>query len=180
VRILTAADMLASGISRLSKGSDMPIFSSPLEGLRAETAATAVEPHAPDDLAPPSLDPCAACSPWPAPALRTRDHTALERIQRFIEQNLGSPELSPRLICRQIGVSRSQLYRLFAGSPGVADYIRMRRLLKARAALISSSDCVGSVAHACGFSSHAHFSRVFKRHFGCTPWQCAVAGRDER
>jgi AraC-like DNA-binding protein len=108
-----------------------------------------------------------------------RDRAVRERITRFIEQNLGSNELTPRMICRHIGVSRTQLYRLFADSSGVARYIRTRRLLKARATLISSADGVANVAHACGFSSHAHFSRVFKRHFGYTPWQCALEGRSQ-
>jgi AraC-like DNA-binding protein len=102
---------------------------------------------------------------------RLRQKATVRRIRRFIEQNLAESELSPALICRHMGVSRSQLYRLFAGSAGVAHYIRGRRLLRARAALRSSTDGVASVAYACGFSSHAHFSRVFKRQFGLTPWQ---------
>lgn len=144
----------------------MTIFSCALEGLHPEPAGATLDSQVaePGELA--SL-----------PVERARDRVALERIQRFIEQNLCSNELSPGMICRQIGVSRSQLYRLFSGSPGVAGYIRERRLLRARAVLLSSTEHIGSVAHACGFSSHAHFSRVFKRHFGCTPWQCAVARR---
>jgi len=106
-----------------------------------------------------------------------RDREALERIKRFIDQNLGNVDLSPKMICADIGVSRSQLYRLFSGGIGVAGYIRVRRLLKAHAALVSSAQGIASVARVCGFSSHAHFSRVFKRQFGYTPWQCAVEGR---
>jgi AraC-like DNA-binding protein len=113
------------------------------------------------------------------PPLLVRERAVRERITRFIEQHLGLNDLSPRMICRHIGVSRTQLYRLFADSSGVARYIRTRRLLKARATLMSSAECIANVAHACGFSSHAHFSRVFKRHFGYTPWQCAVQGRSQ-
>jgi AraC-like DNA-binding protein len=96
----------------------MPSLSSPRDALAVVEEAT--------DLAPPSAeasraDPghCSVTLPYPV-----RDRTALDRIKRFIEQNLASYELSPRMICRHIGVSRSQLYRLFSDGDGVARYIR--------------------------------------------------------
>jgi AraC-like DNA-binding protein len=134
--------------------------------------------------APAGLDPPCLRQPGDTPSATLsyglRDRAAPQRIKRFIEQNLASSELSPGLICRHVGVSRSQLYRLFAGSAGVAHYIRSCRLLRARAELLSSTAGVASVAHSCGFSSHAHFSRVFKQHFGLTPWQWALRGRARR
>lgn len=102
------------------------------------------------------------------------EHPTLVRVKCYIEKNLGSPTLSPVTICRNVGVSRSQLYRLFSGSQGVSRYILTRRLLKARAALLSSAERVSNVAFSFGFSSHAHFSRVFKRQFGYAPGSALV------
>jgi AraC-like DNA-binding protein len=102
------------------------------------------------------------------------EHPTIVRVKRYIEQHLGSTALSPVMICRNVGVSRSQLYRLFSGSDGVSRYIRTRRLLKARAVLLASAERVSNVAFAFGFSSHAHFSRVFKQTFGYAPGNVLV------
>lgn len=110
------------------------------------------------------------------PARLAGEHPTLVRVRRYIDQNLGSATLSPVTICRDVGVSRSQLYRLFAESDGVSRYILTCRLLKAHAALLSSAERVSNVAFAFGFSSHAHFSRVFKRHFGYAPGTALIHG----
>jgi len=107
------------------------------------------------------------------------EHPTVVRVKRYIEQNLGSTALSPEMICRNVGVSRSQLYRLFSGNDGVSRYIRTRRLLKARAVLLASAERVSNVAFALGFSSHAHFSRVFKQQFGYAPGNMLVRAAPE-
>jgi AraC-like DNA-binding protein len=106
------------------------------------------------------------------------DTSMFTRVVQYIERNIESPELSPQSICRRVGISRSQLYRLFVSAGGVANYIRLSRLLKARAELASSArQRISNVAYKYGFTSHAHFSRVFKQHFGCTPWECITSSR---
>jgi AraC-like DNA-binding protein len=98
-----------------------------------------------------------------------------ERVACYIQQRLESSDLCPESVFRDVGISRSRLYRLFAQSGGVANYIRLSRLRKARAALLSASrPRISSIAYQFGFTSHAHFSRVFKRHFGYTPWECVA------
>lgn len=99
-----------------------------------------------------------------------------ERVARYIHQRLESSDLCPESIFRDVGISRSRLYRLFEETGGVANYIKLSRLWKARAALLSASrPRISSIAYQFGFISHAHFSRVFKRHFGYTPWECVTA-----
>ncbi len=106
------------------------------------------------------------------------DTSMFNRVVHHIERNIESQELSPHSICRQVGISRSQLYRLFVSAGGVANYIRLRRLMKARAELASPSrQRISNVAYKYGFTSHAHFSRVFKQYFGCTPWECITSSR---
>ena len=106
------------------------------------------------------------------------DTSMFNRVVLHIERNIESQELSPQSICRHVGISRSQLYRLFVDAGGVANYIRLCRLMKARAELTSASrQRIANVAYKYGFTSHAHFSRVFKQYFGYTPWECIASSR---
>nr|WP_253904523.1 AraC family transcriptional regulator [Bordetella trematum] len=93
------------------------------------------------------------------------------RVRRYIERRLADPGLDPADIATQCAVSRSSLYRLFSSHGGVAGYIQERRLLRAFARLsgLQPSTTIAMVAHQCGFSSEAHFSRRFRHRFGCSP-----------
>ena len=106
------------------------------------------------------------------------DDPLRERVAQYIQQRLESTDLCPESIFREVGISRSRLYRMFEESGGVANYIRLCRLRGARAALLSPlRPRISNIASQLGFTSHAHFSRFFKRHFGYTPWEFATAGR---
>ena len=67
--------------------------------------------------------------------------------------------------------SRSALYRLFRESGGIARYIREQRLRRCFGDLADGSGHaqVAQVAYRWGFTDAAHFSRLFRQRFGCTP-----------
>jgi AraC-like DNA-binding protein len=95
----------------------------------------------------------------------------LGRIRHYIAQNAAAP-LTPDLLCRTFGISRSQLYRLFEPLGGVAQYVQQRRLVRAFQALGNPANRrlrVAEVAARHGFTSEAHFSRAFRKAFGMTP-----------
>jgi AraC-like DNA-binding protein len=71
-----------------------------------------------------------------------------ERAKQIIDRQLQSPKLQPISLCRQLGISRSQLYRLFEKKGGVAHHIQRQRLIQIFDAL-----CNG---------------RAFRREFGCS------------
>jgi AraC-like DNA-binding protein len=113
-----------------------------------------------------------------APALRReRDAPAtltatLATICRFIDREIGNPDLDAALLCAAFGLSRSALYRLFAPVGGVAEYIRRRRLARARLALNTvppGRGGIGRIARQFGFSSDDAFARAFKARFGVAP-----------
>ena len=96
----------------------------------------------------------------------------LERIQRHIAAALGSPDLDPEAICNLVRISRTRLYRLFEPLGGVAAYIQEQRLARAYGELSDPARVhrrIYDIAFDCGFSSEAHFSRVFRRAFGRSP-----------
>jgi AraC-like DNA-binding protein len=100
------------------------------------------------------------------------ERTLLERLQRHIVAKLESPELTARSLCGLFGLSRTHLYRLFEPLGGVANYIQEQRLLRAHADLCNPA-CdhrrIYEIAFGLGFTSEAHFSRVFRARFGLSP-----------
>ncbi|MFC7691288.1 helix-turn-helix transcriptional regulator [Paeniroseomonas aquatica] len=122
----------------------------------------------------------------PAPGIREAaapllNHTRMERVRQAIRHNLRSPTLTPKRICRLVGMSRSQLYRLFEPIGGVARYIQAERLREAHRALANPDNQRGihEVAEDLGFFDASAFSRIFRREYGCTPSEvrsAAVAG----
>lgn len=97
--------------------------------------------------------------------------TLMMQARRFVDANLNDPGLSADRLCLALGLSRSALYKLFEPHQGVARYIQGRRLLRIREILHDPVDGrrIGEIAFAFGFTSEAHFSRTFRRAFGCTP-----------
>lgn len=94
-----------------------------------------------------------------------------ERVRQIIRQNLRSPRLTPNRLCRMVGMSRSQLYRMFEPSGGVTRYIQAERLREAHRALSDSeaNRDIHEIAEDLGFFDASTFSRAFRREFGCTP-----------
>lgn len=88
--------------------------------------------------------------------------TLLERARRFVQANLFNPDLGSTTMQRELGLSRSRLYRLFEPSGGVTSYIRRRRLLDAHAALADFTNPrrVVEIGEQYGFGSAAEFSRA--------------------
>lgn len=91
----------------------------------------------------------------------------------WIRRHLGDASLSVGTVARGIGVSERSLTRAFAETgQGVARTILEMRLTAAHRQLTSAgAPQVHEVAHRCGFVSAAHFSRVFRDHYGVTPTQ---------
>lgn len=100
-------------------------------------------------------------------------HKHLIRLQSYIVDHLKDEALSPASIAKAHNMSRRYLHFLFAQTgQGVSSYIRKHRLDRCKEALLNpaSSDlCIAEIAHQWGFPAPAHFSRIFKQHFGQSP-----------
>jgi AraC-like DNA-binding protein len=94
-----------------------------------------------------------------------------ERVRQAIRKHLRSPALGPAMLCRLVGISRSNLYRLLEGEGGIAKYVLRQRLLEAHMALCDSANRqpVSALAEDFCFPDASTFSRAFRREFGRSP-----------
>jgi AraC-like DNA-binding protein len=96
----------------------------------------------------------------------------LLRVQAFIDRHLADPELSPQAIARAHHISLRYLHKLFESEDvTVGRWIQRRRLEECRRELArqGNGSTIAAVAHRWGFTSAAHFSRVFRAAYGMAP-----------
>jgi len=99
------------------------------------------------------------------------DIVRLERVRQAVRAHLQSPSLGPEMLCRLVGMSRSNLYRLLEPQGGVTSYIQHHRLVEARRRLSGSGNAqpVALIAHDLCFADLSTFSRAFRASFGISP-----------
>jgi AraC-like DNA-binding protein len=101
----------------------------------------------------------------------------LRRVVEFIEENPGNEHAVSELAVIA-GLSRSHFSQAFADAFGMAphQYVMSRRIEQAKRRLRVDHESVTDIAASLGFSSHAHFSGVFRRLVGVSPtdWRRGV------
>lgn len=100
--------------------------------------------------------------------------TECARVKASIETELANPDLSVASIADACGLSVRSVHRAFAADPAgsVSNYLWQRRVIQCAATLRDARQAQRSITDICmawGFTSPAHFSRVFKAHYGVTP-----------
>lgn len=107
------------------------------------------------------------------PSASSRDRATILRVRDHVQRHLHDPQLSPQTVAAAHHLSIRQLHRLFeAEDVSVAGLIRERRLERVRRDLADPATAgtpVQAVAARWGFTSPAHFSRVFRAAYGVTP-----------
>jgi signal transduction histidine kinase/DNA-binding response OmpR family regulator len=95
----------------------------------------------------------------------------MRKVKNVLEANLVDDEFGILNLCRELGVSRPQLYRKFRSlcDKTIADYFKALRLYKARELLSTTNLNITEVAYKVGFKSLAYFSREFTREFAISP-----------
>lgn len=99
-------------------------------------------------------------------------HPIIEKLKIIIAENIANPDLSSNYLAKELGVSRTKLYRdLEKGIDGqsLSDYVRNYRLDKAAHLLITTNMNVQEVMDETGFINNSHFSKVFKLRFNMLP-----------
>jgi DNA-binding response OmpR family regulator len=99
------------------------------------------------------------------------DEKFLQKLYDVMEKNVANPELNLDNFCRDIGMSRANLYRKIKSITGFSpnEFIRNFRLEMAAKILKEAKLSVSEVYVAVGFNSHAYFSNCFKALYGISP-----------
>jgi AraC-like DNA-binding protein len=102
---------------------------------------------------------------------REKIDCGLSSVRRVIQAQLQSPHLRPAAVGRMLGISISQLYRLFERTGGVARYIQCQRLLRIGALLSGPANQrqIAAIAADFCFEDASSFSRAFRQEFGYSP-----------
>ena len=99
----------------------------------------------------------------------------MEKIMRCVNENLSDPDFGMEVLTREVGISRAQLHRKMKELTGIStsEFIRNLRLEQAARLIREKKVNITQVAYAVGFNNQAHFSTVFKKHFGMSPTEFA-------
>lgn len=95
----------------------------------------------------------------------------LQKVETFIQKNLENSDYGVDELCRDLGMSRMNVYRKFQALsvPPPSDYIKSFRLKKAAELLKSSTASITEIAYEVGFTSPQYFAKCFKDVYGMTP-----------
>lgn len=110
-----------------------------------------------------------------SPTIDSPTAALVRSAQRYIDDHLADPELSPGAVAAAMLVSTRQLHRVFAASgTTVARSIRVKRLERCRREIIASGSAdrsLGQISRRWGFADLAVFSRAFREQYGMSPRQ---------
>jgi AraC family transcriptional regulator len=95
----------------------------------------------------------------------------MTRVMDFIDAHLGEP-IGLAEMAESAGLTRMHFAAQFRQASGLRphEYLLRRRIEHSQSLLLGSSHNVLDVALSCGFRSQAHFTTVFKRFVGETPF----------
>jgi DNA-binding response OmpR family regulator len=101
------------------------------------------------------------------------DRDFIAKFVIYIEKNYARQDFQVTDLCKEFGLSRSQLYRKVTALLGetMSDYIQNVRLKKAEELLLEGKLPVADIAYEVGYSSPDYFSTVFKSKYNVAPSQ---------
>jgi AraC family transcriptional activator of tynA and feaB len=111
----------------------------------------------------------------PTPLCSRYNDKLFMRVCGIIKDRFADPDISPREVAAETGISLRYLQKLFtARGSTYTHYISSLRLdhaahLIERRALMKTGQPLSDIAYACGFRDYTYFARGFRRRFGAAP-----------
>jgi ligand-binding sensor domain-containing protein/signal transduction histidine kinase/DNA-binding response OmpR family regulator len=111
-------------------------------------------------------------------SFQTEDHTLnkldeefLKRLVTFIEENISDTNIDAKMICEEVGMSRTVLYAKIKSLTGqsVHEFIKAIRLKRSLKLLLDGTLNISQIALEVGFNSHSYFDKCFIKQYGIGP-----------
>ena len=98
----------------------------------------------------------------------------IKRINEYISENIMDCGLNAAMLADHMIMSIATLNRKINSITGTntTNYIRQRKLARAKYLLKNSSMSMGEIQVVCGFETPSYFSRTFRAEYGITPTEC--------
>lgn len=99
------------------------------------------------------------------------EQSQLSQLNRLIDEQMSNPAFGIDELCRELGISRSNLFRFVKEQTGMAPslYIRQLRLVKARDLLENTDLRITEIAFMVGFERSQMLSKYFTEAYGKSP-----------
>jgi AraC-like DNA-binding protein len=116
------------------------------------------------------------------PEITNTRRKRLPLIATYLDEHLADEGVSPKTVSNALGCSVRTLHRMFRARSGLTfgAYLWQRRLERCVADLRDprqSMRSITDIAHGWGFSSSAHFNRLFKASMGQSPGHYREGGQ---
>jgi AraC-like DNA-binding protein len=110
--------------------------------------------------------------PGRARVVATLPKWRLMRVLRYIEANIAG-RITLANLAATAGLSRMYFAKQFRASTGMRphEFVLRKRIERAQQMLAETSDALVDIALSVGFQTQAHFTTVFKKFAGYTPYQ---------
>jgi len=99
------------------------------------------------------------------------DQKFLNKLYKYIEENISNSEINVNLLGQELGYSRTNFYRKVKALTNVTpnDLLKTYRLNRAAELILRREYTLGEISEMTGFGIQSHFSSSFKKHFGVSP-----------
>ncbi|MFY0687736.1 MAG: response regulator [Cyclobacteriaceae bacterium] len=107
--------------------------------------------------------------------IASKDQEFLKRVIQCVEDNMANSDFGVDDICRELGLSRTQLYRKLKGLVGQSanEFVRSFRMKRAAQLLKKQELTISEVTYQVGFNDLQYFRYCFKKQFGVNPSEYA-------